>query len=32
MVEELGATWGIHRTHLGKVVWVNLASTDIVGD
>jgi anti-sigma regulatory factor (Ser/Thr protein kinase) len=28
IVEELGASWGIRRTFLGKVVWVNLARTD----
>jgi anti-sigma regulatory factor (Ser/Thr protein kinase) len=30
IVEELGATWGIRRTHLGKVVWVNLARADFL--
>jgi sigma-B regulation protein RsbU (phosphoserine phosphatase) len=28
IVELLGATWGIRRTYLGKVVWVNLDSAD----
>jgi anti-sigma regulatory factor (Ser/Thr protein kinase) len=32
IVEELGATWGIRRTYLGKVVWVNLARADVDGD
>jgi anti-sigma regulatory factor (Ser/Thr protein kinase) len=32
IVEELGATWGIRRTYLGKVVWVNLARVDVVGE
>ena len=30
IVEELGATWGIRRTYLGKVVWVNLARADFM--
>jgi anti-sigma regulatory factor (Ser/Thr protein kinase) len=30
IVEDLGATWGIRRTYLGKVVWVNLARADLV--
>jgi anti-sigma regulatory factor (Ser/Thr protein kinase) len=30
IVEELGATWGIRRTYLGKIVWVNLARADIL--
>jgi anti-sigma regulatory factor (Ser/Thr protein kinase) len=30
IVEELGATWGIRRTFLGKVVWVNLARADFM--
>ena len=32
IVEELGATWGIRRTYLGKVVWVNLARADVLGE
>ncbi len=32
IVEDLGATWGIRRTYLGKVVWVNLARADFMTD
>jgi anti-sigma regulatory factor (Ser/Thr protein kinase) len=32
IVQELGATWGIRRTYLGKVVWVNLARSDVLGE
>ena len=32
IVEALGATWGVRRTHLGKVVWVNLARNDFFAD